>query len=392
MHRRYAPPFIVGRPVTPPYFVDREDDIEKLLTLIEGLPKSASSNSILIGLRRTGKSSILENTAIALKDNKRIVPVIISCDGISSRSLFAKLLADFALESYIKKTGDNSFLKRLRRAIDEKKRDMLERVSEIKFWELSLRLRSKSADEDSLIEQALQFIDSWAKDKECFFVVMLDEFQDVIKWGDPTLKRMRAVIQSQKNVCYVLSGSATSMMRDLVYQRRSPFYRQFIEIPVRKLDPKIIGSFIKERFASVGIVPSDWQLTQLASYSDGYPDYAQRIGLDIFLKVGPGGKISNELINHAYNDMVQALDGEFVNYFAIFSPLERDILISLSTGNKQANEIAREVRNKLQNISKTLTRLVNYGVVERPLTGRYRLADAVFSDWLRKRFSTSLGF
>jgi len=81
-----------------------------------------------------------------------------------------------------------------------------------------------------------------------------------------------------------------------------------------------------------------------------------------------------------------------VNYFAIFSPLERDILISLSTGNKQANEIAREVRNKLQNISKTLTRLVNYGVVERPLTGRYRLADAVFSDWLRKRFSTSLGF
>lgn len=390
MHRKHEPPFVVGKPVTGPYFVDRENEIETLLTLIEGLQKSGSSNSVLIGLRRTGKSSILENTAIALKDNKKIVPVMISCYGISSRSLFAKLLADCTLESYIRKTGDNSYLKRIRKAISEKKGEMLERVSEITFWELSLRLSSKSLDEDSLIGQAFQFIDSLAKDRDCFFVVMLDEFQDAIKWGDLTLKRIRTAIQSQKNVCYVLAGSATSIMHDLVYQRRSPFYRQFVEIPVKKLDPRIVESFMKERFASVGIVPNDQQLTKLASYCDGYPEYAQRIGLEIFLKVGPEGKISNELIDHAYRDMIQTLDGEFENYFVTFSPLEREILISLSIGKKQANEIAREVRNKLQNISKTLTRLVNYGVVERPLTGRYRLADAVFSDWLRKRFSTSL--
>ena len=390
MHRNHEPPFVVGKPVTGPYFIDREDEIARLLTLIKGLQRSASSNSVLIGLRRTGKSSILENTAIALQDNKKIVPVMISCDGISSRSLFAKLLADFALESYIKKTGDNSYLKRLQRAISENKRDVLERVSEVKFWELSLRLSSKSADEDSLIVQALQFIDSLAKDKECFFVVMLDEFQDVIKWGDPTLKRIRSAIQSQKNVCYVLAGSATSIMHDLVYQRRSPFYRQFVEIPVKRLDAEMIKSFMKERFASVKIVPGDQQLTELASYCDGYPDYAQRIGLEIFLKVGFGGKISNGLINHAYGDMVQALDGEFANYFVTFSPLEREILISLSTGNKQSSEIAREVRHEPPNISKTLARLVNYGVVEKLLPGRYKLADAVFLDWLRKRFSTSL--
>ena len=188
MSRAREPPFVVGKPVTGVYFIDRETESERLLTLIRGLPNSSSSNSILIGLRRTGKSSILENAIIRLEENKKIVPILLSCYGLSSKSRFAKLLADAAVESYVRKTGDNAFRKRLVKAISEKKKEILERMSEVSFWELAFKFNNKKIEEDSLLEQAFEFVESLAKDKECYFVLMLDEFQDAIKWGDKTLK------------------------------------------------------------------------------------------------------------------------------------------------------------------------------------------------------------
>jgi predicted AAA+ superfamily ATPase len=54
-----GPPFVVGKPVVGEYFVDREEEMRRLLDLTEGVEKGASSNTVLIGLRRTGKTSIL---------------------------------------------------------------------------------------------------------------------------------------------------------------------------------------------------------------------------------------------------------------------------------------------------------------------------------------------
>lgn len=39
------PPFIVGRPVTGEYFVNREEELRRLLALVGGVKKGASSNS-----------------------------------------------------------------------------------------------------------------------------------------------------------------------------------------------------------------------------------------------------------------------------------------------------------------------------------------------------------
>ena len=75
----------------------------------------------------------------------------------------------------------------------------------MKFAEFSLKLQDKNTEEDSLLEDALQYVEALALEKGVFFVVMLDEFQDVIRWGDDTLKRIRTVVQSQKRVCYVLA-------------------------------------------------------------------------------------------------------------------------------------------------------------------------------------------
>ena len=380
------PPFIVGRPVTGEYFVDREDELRRLQTLVKGIQKGASSNSALIGLRRTGKTSILENLEILLKPNAKLIPVIANCYGIAAKSRLAKVLVDKTIESYVCKTGDSAFLKRITKAIGQAAKSAIGRISEVKFAEFSLKLQDKNTEEDSLIEEALQYIEALAQEKDVFFVVMLDEFQDVIRWGDDTLKRIRSVVQSQKRVCYVLAGSATSIMRNLVYDRRSPFYRQLVEIPIKKLDKSIATTFLKRRFECAEMEVADSVIAKIATLSDGYPDYMQRLGLELYLLIGQGCMIAEDQVDKAYEDMVVSLDGEFDNYFRNFSPLQREILVALATGSIQPSEVARAVRKPIFNISKTLTTLMNYSIIEKPMKGQYRITDPVFADWLNRRF------
>jgi len=377
---------MIGKPVTGDYFVDREKELDKLLSLVRGVEKGSSSNSVLIGLRRTGKTSILENLTIKLESNPRVVPMIVNCYGLAAKSRFAKLLVDTAVASYVQKTRDTAYLKRLAKAASERAKAVLGRVSEVKFSEFTVRFQDKQTEEDSLIEDALHYVESLATERGVFFVIMLDEFQDIIRWGDDTLKRIRAIVQAQKRICYVLTGSATTIMRNLVYDRRSPFYRQLVEIPIKKLDQQTVKDFLRKRFKTVDIRPEPSQIDKIAAYCGGYPDYVQRLGMELYLTVGEGGAITEEYIDRAYEDMIVSLDGEFENYFAIFSPLEREILLALATGSIQPSEVAREVRKPIFNISKTLITLMNFGVIERPMKGQYRMIDPIFADWLNRRF------
>ncbi len=381
------PPFIVGKPATGDYFVNREKELQRLLSLAKGLEKGGSSNSILIGLRRTGKTSILQNLSLQLEQNRRIVPVMINCYGISSRSRFAKLVVDTTLASYVQKIHDKAYRTRILKLLGQKVKAAKELVSEVKFYEFSLKFRDPKTNEDDLIEESLRYVESLAEEKNVYFVLMLDEFQDIVNWRENTLKRMRSVIQNQRRTCYILSGSATTIMHDLVYERRSPFYRQLLEIQVSKLPNDVVRTFVKDRFRSVKIKMGDPELSKMVTYCDGYPDYVQRLGLELYLHAGPGGSITESLIDKEYEDIVLGLDGEFENYFVTFSPLDKEILIALVSGKIRTSEIAREVRKPIVNISKNLRILLNYGVVTRPLEGQYKMTDPVFNDWLRRRFS-----
>ena len=175
-------------------------------------------------------------------------------------------------------------------------------------------------------------------------------------------------------------------MRDLVYKHQSPFYRQLVEIPIKKLEKSTAIAFLKRRFACAKMKAADSVIAKIATLSDGYPDYMQRLGLELYLLIGQGHLITEEQVDKAYEDMVVSLDGEFDNYFSNFSPLEREILVALATGKIQPSEVARAVRKPIFNISKTLTKLMNYSIIEKPMKGQYRITDPIFADWLNRRF------
>src|SRR5260370_34906142 len=128
-------PFIVGKPATGEFFVNREKELQRLLSLAKGLEKGSSSNAVLVGLRRTGKTSILHSLVLNLEPSRKIIPVMINCYGMTSKSRFAKLVVDNALANYVTKTNDSAYKDRILKLFGQKAKAAKEILSEVRFSE-----------------------------------------------------------------------------------------------------------------------------------------------------------------------------------------------------------------------------------------------------------------
>jgi AAA+ ATPase superfamily predicted ATPase len=387
-------PFIVGKPVTGEYFIDRFKELDQMDRLLSAVTSGTASNMALIGLRRTGKTSLFENLKLRLASKEHVVPVLINCYGISTKSRFSEMFLREVVEAYILKTADRPLKDRLLSFLKKGVSEASKQISDVdvstiaEFAKFSVKLREPKIDEDTLIEMALRYPEMMAENKDTCFVIMIDEFQDTFKWGDDFLKSFRRIIESQKRVAYAFSGSVTTIMKDLLYRKSSPFYRQLVEIELGRLPIESSRDFVSARLGTVGMEISNEAVDTVIGYSGSYPDYIQRLGLKLYQNALSSGRIMLEKkdVDTAYDDMIQMLDAEFSTYFKCFADFEKEVLIALARGNTSPSLMAQETRKRLSSIPQILHRLMNHGIVEKYVEGRYRIADPVFSDWLSRRY------
>lgn len=378
-------PFVVGKPVTGEYFIDRKDELEKITTLLSS--PGARNNIVLLAQRRTGKSSILQNLK---EQDPKIIYVIFDAYGTSTRERFAKAYVNSIFSAYVTRTNDGSYKKKAKRMFAEGISKLQNKISDVdvtisEFAKFHVTFRKSTTDPDELVENALSFAEVLAKEKGIFLVVMIDEFQELLKWKDDFLKIFRKTIQSQRSVSYVLSGSAPTVMHELIHKARSPLYRQLIHIQINKLPKKDVIVFIKERFASAKMRISNDASEHIFELSRGYADYVQRLGMQAFLLCLDKKLVTKLDVNRAYEEMLVQLDADFGSTFSQYADLEQEILIALAAGKTTTSAISREIRKPQSTIPKTMNRLIASDVVERHYKGRYRIADGVFSDWICKQ-------
>ena len=193
-------------------------------------------------------------------------------------------------------------------------------------------------------------------------------------------------------VAYVFSGSAPTIMREMVYDSKSPFYKQLVEIYAGPLAEDSVRSFVKSRLATVGITIDEPSLEKIFLLSGGLPDYVQRLGLQMYLDclTEDRNTVIKENLESIYSKLMVQLDPDFSNSFKIFSSMEREVLIALAGGKGRPSEIASAIRKPQSSMPQILSRLMNQDVIER-YAGSYRIIDAVFSNWLAERYDDTAG-
>ena len=384
MQQNIKLPFKVGKPVEEEYFIDRENEIKVLIRQIKSM-----SNTCLLGLRRMGKTSILFNIVKELKDP---IPIYINCYGIPDKRRFTSILSDSTRDAYIDYTDDGKYRSAIRKYITENIEKIAYQLTEMDvsvghYFKIRVGIKQKEINPDILLEDAFNYAEKLGVNKGKRFVIILDEFQDIgSRWGDDFLKRLRSIVEKQKNVCYLFCGSSITFMSSLVEDTRSPFYRQLHRVMVRSLPEKEVKRFVSHRFELCGYTISGEAINKFSEVTHSIPDYVQRLGLI----TGQRSKnITKDLVIKAYEEMLLELDDEFRETLSKLnqrSGIYGAILAGFSKYSS-LSDAGRFIGYDLSKAMRPITYLQKVGLIEKAGRGNYGITDPIFKDWLKRNFT-----
>lgn len=388
-----AAPFLAGKPVSGHYFVGRDRILRTIGAIMAGTADGAINNVMLLGPRRVGKTSILLNVKKRQDRNPRIATVMMNAEGISTKHRFADAYMKAVLVAYEERAQGGAWRARITRALSSELRNVRGSVSEVDLSILEcvkfgVKTNKRVPDPDDLLDHALNYPERLGVEKDMAFFVIIDNFQSLLKWGAPFLHLFHRIVQEQSHVGYILAGSSSSMMNEIIGDVNSPFYRQLHEVRVDPLQDNVLLPFLHRRLRSAGASIEEGAADTICRLSRGIPDYLQRLGMLSYTacSMRGGRAITLDDVEMSYSDMLVYLDPVFMAQFNSLSDHEKEALHAISRSHNTVTGMADYIKVQPTSMSRALARLVSTDVVEKYERGKYAIVDGVFSDWLTSRY------
>lgn len=378
-------------------FVNRRKELETLNNSAQALKTNKKIPLAIIGLRRIGKTELILKFIQKSKQENILMPYLNLQGSVSSPQAFAQDLY-IALLQEIAKDKKISFV-----PLGEKKEQIIHLSTLLgeNIHHISLRFLNTldGKDYSTMIQSAFklpEILGNIYKKKIIFF---LDEFQELeelnnYRFGD-VFKIMRATVEKQPKVMYIISGSVISFMENLIQGPRKPFFNQFTELRLSyftKEDSIVLIKKLLKRFSYPEEV-----LFHLFKYTSGHPFYitpiCERLILEssnhhlnipltkyVIIKetLDKGGKI-NILFHYIFEESLKKAKrkGNLKSILLILAEKEG---LNLTAISEKLKKPAGQVNNYIKSLLKTDLVFVK--------EKKYYFRDYLFRFWLAK---TQLG-
>ncbi|RKY64468.1 MAG: hypothetical protein DRQ02_11425 [Candidatus Latescibacterota bacterium] len=374
-------------------FFNREELLHEMLATLANT--EVDMGFALIGPRRVGKTSILKEVASRLNQRGEVVAIYLSVWQLVENTLkeFSQELTTATFDAFKPRFATKHKLKELLRVPAKKVYGLLKTLDiHIRLMdeiEVELASREKRLDAGSLMENVFNLIENLSQDFGVRSVLMIDEFPSLIELkngkriGEAIIRKLRTINEGLQNTVLCISGSITKTMEIALLSPTSPFYRQFIVRKVGPLDKSSVGGLLKKNLTRP-ISPD--AIDEVYSLTYGIPFYVQFIGRE--LERSPQPSIDRSSVVQAFAEMLQE-EGDviFAQEFYGLNDKERAILRTMAIGDlNKLSEIAHQLNETPNVISKYLEQLVYKGVIDKQTKGRYDITDPVFNSWLRAKF------
>ena len=374
-------------------FFNREELLHEMLATLANT--EVDMGFALIGPRRVGKTSILKEVASRLNQRGEVVAIYLSVWQLVENTLkeFSQELTTATFDAFKPRFATKHKLKELLRVPAKKVYGVLKTLDiHIRLMdeiEVELASREKRLDAGSLMENVFNLIENLSQDFGVRSVLMIDEFPSLIELkngkriGEAIIRKLRTINEGLQNTVLCISGSIRKTMEIALLSPTSPFYRQFIVRKVGPLDKSSVGGLLKKNLTRP--ISRD-AIDEVYSLTYGIPFYVQFIGRE--LERSPQPSIDRSSVVQAFAEMLQE-EGDviFAQEFYGLNDKERAILRTMAIGDlNKLSEIAHQLNETPNVISKYLEQLVYKGVIDKQTKGRYDITDPVFNSWLRAKF------
>ena len=349
-------PFKFGTIVEDEFFTDRVEELKLVRRVLDG-----ENHLILISPRRFGKSSLIMKAVHEIGrpylwlNMQRIIDV---------PDFAAKLLKE-TLRIYPWEK-----LKHLMshfRMVPLVSMNPLTNGMDVSF--------QPAMSSDVLLEDVMRLLERVSTERRKLIVVF-DEFQEVHSIGKGLDKQLRALMQEQKNLNYIIMGSQESMMTEIFERKKSPFYHFGRLMHLKRIPHDDFYKYIKERMAPHS-ADVDVVVSEILSVTQCHPYYTQQLASQVWELLTYEQQTDN-VVETAINQLTREHDLDFERLWVSFNQTDKRILLELVEGK---NPMQMRQRASSTQYS-ALKRMMQMGYVIR--NEQYEVEDPFFKYWIRK--------
>ena len=351
-------PFKFGSIVDGDFFTDRREELLQIERML-----NSDNHIILISPRRFGKSSLVQ-CAISKVSRPSIV---LNLQSVVSETDFASRLLKqlFKLYPWEKVKHYMSHFRIVPTITTTPMTDQME-----------VSFMPSVSDASVVVEDVMQLLDTVSK-PEKKLIVVLDEFQEVISIRKGFDRQLRSIMQTQKNINYVILGSQESMMEEIFEKKKSPFYHFGQLMRLNKIPKDDFYKYIIERLPKTD--DSGRIAEEILQFTLCHPYYTQQLASQVWNLMYYENTIDN-VVTKSIEVLVRMHDLDFERLWMNFNKTDRRIMQELCLHPNQSLMTNRGLASST--IFSSIKRLMKQGYVIK--TTSYEVEDPFFRLWIVK--------
>jgi hypothetical protein len=245
--------------------------------------------------------------------------------------------------------------------------------------------RRRAADIDDTIERLLELPQEIAADRERRAVVVLDEFQEVVKLDRDFPNLMRSVFQAQPEVGHVYLGSKRHVLDRIFNDRNEPFWRSAKRLELGLIPREEFARFLRRRFEETDRGISGPALDRLLEVTGGHPYATQELAYSTWQVVLAGRYAHESDVDMALAGVLRGERNHFATLWDRATEQQRLLLLALAYEPGFPYSVAYQDRYGLESsshVQRALTSLSREELVGRDEEGRWRIVEPFLAEWL----------
>lgn len=349
-------------------FYDRERELKNFIHNL------SNPLTLILGLRRSGKTSLL---LVGLNESK-LPYIIIDCRNLPVNPSKKDVILAF-------EKGFNEMIKKHRKIWSSIK-EYLRLVEGVKILSLGVSFSWEKTSSSFIISE----INNWARDHDTRVIIAFDEFQQ-IRGAKDILTLIAHTYDYKRNISIVLTGSEMGLLYDTVKiddPKASLYGRYIYEIRLENFTKEQAMEFLLLGFQQCNIKPNMEILEYAVEKFNGIPGWLTFFGAEAINRKHISKNLVDEIFEKA---SLQALEEikNFLKYRIAAEKRYRTILKTIASGRTRWSEIKRSLEisegRKLPSptITNLLKNLVKTSIIKEE-NGSYTFMDPIVENAAKK--------